>query len=208
VVTLEGASFTATGSPIAPAVAGVTVGGMEVPLADVDVAYSDNVAPGTATVTVTAQPGGNFTGSANATFTIEAAPAPLVYAVVVHYDVWTGEGAATAVVDADHAKFVRLTLDGVEVDPDGYAVEPGSTIITLTEAYLSTLPDGSYEFVAHFTDGSSEGIGLTIARAGRSEPDTGLPLTGLVVSAWAALAAAALVATGVGLIRRSRRLPG
>ena len=69
VVTLEYSSHTATGDALQPSVESVVLDATTL-VADTDytVSYSDNIAVGTATVTVTGK--GNYTGSATATFTI------------------------------------------------------------------------------------------------------------------------------------------
>ena len=70
-ISLESDSFTYTGSAIEPAVT-VTLsdGTVLVEGTDYTVAYSDNTAVGTATVTISGS--GNYTGTASSTFTIEA----------------------------------------------------------------------------------------------------------------------------------------
>jgi hypothetical protein len=88
---------------------------------------------------------------------------------ITEFAPWKGSGPATARIDADLEKFVRLTLEGQVVDPAHYTLASGSTIITLSEAYLKTLPNGTYVFTAEFTDGIAT-LPLTVdARDGAAE---------------------------------------
>lgn len=70
VIILASEAYDYTGSEIRPAVTSVTVDGIMVPDSEFDVDYHDNIAAGTAVVTVRAKTSGNFRGEANATFTI------------------------------------------------------------------------------------------------------------------------------------------
>ena len=70
VIILASEAYDYTGSEIRPAVTSVTVDGITVPDSEFDVDYHDNIAAGTAVVTVRAKTSGNFRGEANATFTI------------------------------------------------------------------------------------------------------------------------------------------
>jgi hypothetical protein len=105
--------------------------------------------------------------------------APTVYRVLAHFGTWTGEGAAAAKIDADHAKFTHLALRDAAVDPSHYSVEAGSTVITLDERYLKTLPNGTHTFTAHYSDGHSESITLTADRRAGSVPSTGADVTAM-----------------------------
>ncbi|MDR2045303.1 MAG: Ig-like domain-containing protein [Clostridium sp.] len=91
--------------------------------------------------------------------------------VLAQGGVWGGSGPATARIDADHTKFVRLLCDGAEVDPAHYTVTQGSTVVTLQESYLAALSAGTHTFAAEYTDGRSGDIMLTIG--GGSSPKTG-----------------------------------
>ena len=93
--------------------------------------------------------------------------------VLEDFGLWDGNGDATARVDADFAKFSRLTLNGTEVPPSGYTVVTGSGAITLKESYLKTLDHGVYIFRAEFHDGSTALLKLTVG-----DPDTGAGVTG------------------------------
>ncbi|MCL2634172.1 MAG: Ig-like domain-containing protein [Oscillospiraceae bacterium] len=114
----------------------------------------------------------------------------ITYIVVTSFGEWTGSGNATAKIDADHTKFIRLLLNGVVVDSSAYTVTSGSTVITLQEHYLKTLRNGKYEFIAEFVDGKSESIVLIVNVMGNPNdisdynPHTGVivGLNGLIIS--------------------------
>jgi len=99
-------------------------------------------------------------------FTLTVNAAPIIpselYPVVMHFGIWKGIGTKSGVIDAPKAKFSHLLYKGTVVDPANYAVTEGSTIITLTEAYLMTLTDGIHLFNGIYTDGASEAIVLVI----------------------------------------------
>jgi hypothetical protein len=97
---------------------------------------------------------------------------------------WDGSGAAVATIDAPLEDFIRLALDGVEVDKAHYTLTSGSTIITFSEVYLKTLGAGDYTFTAEFT-GGTVGVPLKVLSAGSgsgsgsdSSDDSSLPPTG------------------------------
>jgi hypothetical protein len=93
------------------------------------------------------------------------------YPVTAHFGTWNGSGTATATIDADHLKFAGLLKDGVAVDASAYTITPGSTVITLSEAYLKGLAVGDHSFTALFTDGASEALTLRVAGSGGQEDD-------------------------------------
>lgn len=101
------------------------------------------------------------------------------YSVTDHFGTWTGSGTVDARIDADHTKFEKLTYNGVEIDAQHYTITQGSTIITLTENHLSGYPDGTHTFVAHFIDGRSESILLTVNRATVGPKDNSSSNTGV-----------------------------
>jgi len=70
------------------------------------------------------------------------------------FTTFTGTGNVTARIDVDLSNFVQLLNNGQVVDPQNYTLESGSTIITLKEAYLKTLVNGSYNFEAQFKEKS------------------------------------------------------
>ncbi|MDR1188327.1 MAG: hypothetical protein LBK95_12885 [Bifidobacteriaceae bacterium] len=92
------------------------------------------------------------------------------YRVMEHFGDFTGAGTSSAKVDADSDKFVRLVRDGASVDAADYAVRSGSTIVTLSEAYLKTLVNGTHWYTAEYSDGTSEPIRLVDVAPPGEEP--------------------------------------
>jgi LPXTG-motif cell wall-anchored protein len=97
------------------------------------------------------------------------------YPVAQHFGTFTGSGNAIGIVDAPYNKFLRLLRlsDGSEVDPGNYTVVSGSTVVTLSEAYLQTFPNGTHLLRAVFTDGYAD---LTLQV--NNSTGTGIPQTG------------------------------
>lgn len=85
-----------------------------------------------------------------------------IFNVLKHFDTFTGKGISTARIDAEHMEFIRLLSNNVEVDSANYIVAEGSTVITLLENYLKAHANGTYIFIAEFTNGKSEEINLTV----------------------------------------------
>ena len=127
------------------------------------------------------------------------------YHVIYHFGTFTGSGSSKAASYGPADKFVRLTTQpaGLVVDPASYTITSGSTIITFSEAYLKTLPNGSYTYRAEFTDGYTDLV-LQVSRSQAPTPPPSIPSTG--DSTWMVLAAAgALMALGVAFVTFSRR---
>jgi hypothetical protein len=124
--------------------------------------------PGSYSFTITAD---NGSTSSSKTFALE-----IGMPVVQEFGKWPG-GPAEAIIDAELDMFKQLVVSGtnqtliLNVD---YTLRSGSTIITFTESYLSTLQNGAYYYVAEFeditgNDFNSTQILLTIDRgAGRA----------------------------------------
>jgi hypothetical protein len=122
------------------------------------------------------------------------------YSVLEVFAQWGGSGSVTARIDADNAKFVKLLLGENEIDPANYTVSEGSTVITLNEAYIKTLPNGTHEFVAEFEDGYFAKLPLTVQVGGGAvgsgavtNPD-GSPPTGVALAVIPVFLAAGAVA--------------
>jgi LPXTG-motif cell wall-anchored protein len=120
---------------------------------------------------------------------------------------WNGTGVAAARIDAPLTDFIRLTLDGAEVDRSNYTLTEGSTIITFAEAYLKSLQSGEYTFTAEFA-GGSVGIPLKVLAANltdnNSEGASALPATGDEGISYL-LIAVLLVLAGAGLLGSYRK---
>jgi hypothetical protein len=110
------------------------------------------LAAGTYIVTLKAANGTAPDATITFTLTVNEAEKPLK-AVVEKMDEWTGSGSAVMRIDAPFRDFVRLLLNGSPVDRIHYDVAEGSTIITLKEAFIKQLGNGTYELVAEFRDG-------------------------------------------------------
>jgi len=121
-------------------------------------------------ISVSAINAGGVTPSSNTSlFTV-----PPFNDIIKDFGTWAGTGTATAIIDYDFNKFVDLLFAGSSalVPGQDYIVKEGSTIITFTNAYLNTLPNGTYWFVAEFTDHISDRIELIIKRSIRSGSDS------------------------------------
>ena len=68
-------------------------------------------------------------------------------------------------------KFKGLLVDGEPVDAEHYTVESGSTIVTLKESYLDTLPVGPHTLTFLYLDGETSGRFEIQAKGGPDEPD-------------------------------------
>ncbi|MCL2797909.1 MAG: hypothetical protein FWD58_07645, partial [Firmicutes bacterium] len=126
------------------------------------------------------------------TRTIPAKQKQESYIVAEQFGAWVGNGAATAMINADHTKFVRLLLNGNTVDASDYTVTAGSTVITLKESYLMTLGNGTHSFFAEFNDGISGTITLTVNKTSSSDSGglSGGAIAGIIIGIIAALAIA------------------
>lgn len=65
--------------------------------------------------------------------------------------------------DAPVEMFYTVFLDGRELDRSNYTIKSGSTIITLKQGFLETLPSGDHELTAYFTDGGTGVAAFTIS---------------------------------------------
>ncbi|GHU64862.1 hypothetical protein AGMMS49983_11510 [Clostridia bacterium] len=128
--------------------------------------------------------GTNYTfmvAAVNAAVDADTAPASIsaavngvpLYEVIRNFGTWRGSGTASSYISADYNKFVRLLhSDGTPVDPGYYTAASGSTIITFTTAYLDTLANGEYYYIAEYTDGETPNIQLIIDREAGTDPDS------------------------------------
>ena len=58
-------------------------------------------------------------------------------------------------INADYDKFLNIKMNGVLVESDNYTISRGSTIITLNNSYVNTLPEGENQLTVNFTDGTA-----------------------------------------------------
>lgn len=91
----------------------------------------------------------------------EATPPEYVITHNTGSDWHTGSGDLTITGSGDFAKFVSIRVDDSLLGSEYYTAREGSTIITLTETYLRTLPAGDHTLEIQWTDGSASTI-LTI----------------------------------------------
>ncbi|MDR2589508.1 MAG: hypothetical protein LBC71_00730 [Oscillospiraceae bacterium] len=76
-----------------------------------------------------------------------------IYNTLTHFGTWTGSGTSKGTVEADNDAFSHLLLNNHTVSTGNYTTESGSTIITLNQAYLQTLANGTHNYRAIFFDG-------------------------------------------------------
>lgn len=101
--------------------------------------------------------------------TAVAADEDVTYAVLDGDGVVVTQGESFVVrSEADFAKFVKVLVDGVEVDPSNYVVTEGSTIVTFNAAYSATLATGTHTVEIVSTDGSATAT-ITVASATTGE---------------------------------------
>ena len=90
--------------------------------------------------------------------TVEAADKSIAYKITEGANSsWTQnvDGSLTFRGTGDFAKFVKLLVDGKEVDSENYTVTEGSTIITLKQGFLESLSKGRHTLKIVWTDGSA-----------------------------------------------------
>jgi len=133
-----------------------------------------------------------------------------VYVFITTFDTFTGSGSLTAKVDAPYSNFERLLINGKEVDSSNYTVAEGSTVITLKEAYLKTLVNGTYTVTAEFTDGFAETTLKVAVTAATSTGTTTTTSTGddFNIWLWITLIGASLLGIAGIVLTRKRKLYG
>lgn len=79
--------------------------------------------------------------------------------------------------DHEFAHFTSVLVDDVWVDPSFYTARSGSTIITLKQAFIDTLSEGTHKLTVTFDDAAPMSttfvVSRTAARAGAAVPNTG-----------------------------------
>ena len=84
------------------------------------------------------------------------------FVVLRNFDIFKGKGAVSAQIDAPVEKFTKLYVNGVELDASKYTVSSGSTVITLSEAYLKTLVNATYTVHAEYASGAKVALPLSV----------------------------------------------
>jgi len=124
---------------------------------------------GTYSITITAN-GTSTSDTQTITMTVKAPVAPATAADILDFGTWSGVGTATAKIinhipELDFSNFIALAVaDSYKTLTPGldYTATQGSTIITFTETYLDSLPNGIYEYIAEYTTYDTSGIQLII----------------------------------------------
>ena len=101
-----------------------------------------------------------------------------------HFGTWTGTGTANGKSNEDETYLEALALNGVALTADtDFTTAPGSTLFTLTPAFLSSLANGSYTFRAFFYTGTAPVIytdlTLTVLRSGGTTGGSGSGANGV-----------------------------
>ncbi len=168
-ITLAQDGFVYTGKPVEPKISAVSADGVSLTEEDYTVSYQNNVEVGTATVTVTAKEGGNFTGSATKEFSIiesefyfsVSAPATMV--------VGQKAEAATTLAGVETAQTYDHALILVDVTgPEGSAPQ---VLATDTEGHSFNLaetkqwgPDSGFQVKASYS--ATTPLSLSFDKAG------------------------------------------
>ncbi len=125
------------------------------------------------------------------------------------------EDALSFTSNAAFADFLKVQVDGKDVDSSNYTVEEGSTIVTLNASYLETLSAGKHTLAIVSDTGTAETEFTVLAAEGEAADskaandgdkeslaetgdDSMLPITVL------SILAVVSIATGVFALRRSR----
>ena len=78
-------------------------------------------------------------------------------------------GGVTIRFDGPFELFTKLVINGVEVPKDKYTARSGSTVVELSDSYLSGLSTGEQEVTALYSNGGSATTSFEIAEA--TDPD-------------------------------------
>ena len=135
------------------------------------------------------------------------------------YTVTEGDGAsvvakkgqeATFVIDADLALFTaggKVYVDGMLINSGYYRYASGSTIITLTEEFIATLPSGTHTLSVVFADGGVARASFTVSNPAKDAeiavPDTGF-FTGATNARIVGITAIVLGLTGLSVVLKKR----
>lgn len=106
------------------------------------------------------------------------------FVVLEGFKVFTGTGNVYTKIDAPVEKFSKVYVDGKVLSSDNYVVTSGSTVVTINEAYLKTLANGTYDVEIEFASGAKVSSPLTVNVEGNPSvaPSTSTPSTTPTVS--------------------------
>ena len=82
--------------------------------------------------------------------------------------------------DAEFKDFIRVLLDGEELDPKHYTVTEGSTVVTVSADYLASLPKGTHTIAIESTTGVATAAFMIEGEGepGTPKPEPGTPTPG------------------------------
>lgn len=101
-------------------------------------------------------------------------------------------------------RFADLYVDGELVEEANYSKEPGSVKITLTNAYLKTLKEGSHKVELSFSEGDSLTYKVSSTFTVKAAP-TPAPQTGEYAGAFVLVISALMVAAGTAFVIKARK---
>jgi len=118
--------------------------------------------------------------------------------VIEHFGTWTGAGTSRARVDADQTNFQRLWYGNYVVSSAMLTVTSGSTVLTLSEGFITPFANGTYTFLAEFTGGHASPINLIVSRSFGNVPQTGVsditvPLIAMSIALYLTLTAGVML---------------
>ena len=117
-----------------------------------------------------------------------------------------GEDGATFRINADYSLFEnggKVYVDDALVSSDNYTSKSGSTIITFTKDYMSSLSEGEHTLKVTFNNGGEATTKFTVAK---TEESTNNPQTGDNVMFYISMLGLSIIGlAGAGLYIRKRR---
>ena len=226
-VGMEGTEFSYTGQAIEPTVT-VTVGGTVLTAGtDYTVTYTNNVQPGTGTVTVTGIATASdiigYTGTVSMDFTIVKAQEPTEPSQPTEpskpeedknekpfdYKIVKGNGSKwhqdseknlSFVINADTDDITAIRINGEKLNHKHYTLK--KDVITLKASWLQEQKLGTYRITVEFEDGDAQGK-FTILRAA----DDSNPKTGDTIGVWVCLMGLSMAgAAGLLILGRKKFL--
>ena len=122
-----------------------------------------------------------------------------------------GEDGATFRINADYSLFEnggKVYVDDTLVSSDNYTSKSGSTIITFTKDYMSSLSEGEHTLKVAFNNGGEATTKFTVAKANTTaEETTNNPQTGDNIMFYISMLGLSIIGlAGAGLYIRKRRI--